>query len=204
MISLQFLATAFVVCVIPGTGVLYTLAIALGQGRRASVWAALGCTFGIVPHLLAAILGLAAILHSSALLFNLVKWAGIAYLLFLAYQAVKEGGTLSIRAERTTSSGWGIGRRAALINILNPKLSAFFLALLPPFLSGNPASAAVEMAVLGGIFMALTFVIFLAYGLFAAQASDWILSSDRIRRWLNRSFAALFAALAARLAMERA
>ena len=204
MISLQFLATALVVCIIPGTGVLYTLAIALGQGRRASAWAALGCTVGIVPHLLAAIFGLAAILHSSALLFNVVKWAGIAYLLMLAYQAVKEGGTLAIRADRSAGSGWAICRRAALINILNPKLSAFFLALLPPFLSGKAATATVEMATLGGVFMALTFVIFLAYGLFAAQARDWILSSDRIRRWLNRSFAALFAALAARLAMERA
>lgn len=203
MISFQFLATAFVVCIIPGTGVLYTLAIALGQGRRASAWAALGCTIGIVPHLLAAIFGLAAVLHSSALLFNLVKWAGIAYLLFLAYQAVREGGTLAIRAERKASSGWDIGRRAALINVLNPKLSAFFLALLPPFLSGAPATATAEMATLGAVFMALTFVIFLAYGIFAAQARDWILSSDRIRRWLNRSFAALFAALAARLAVER-
>lgn len=204
MISLQFLATALVVCVIPGTGVLYTLAIALGQGRRASLWAALGCTIGVLPHLLAAIFGLAAILHSSALLFNVVKWAGIAYLLFLAYQAVKEGGTLAIRTERKAGSGWAIGRRAALINILNPKLSAFFLALLPPFLSGNPASATLEMATLGTVFMAMTFGIFLIYGLFAAQARDWILRSDRIRRWLNRSFAALFAALAARLAMERA
>ncbi|MCJ8335469.1 MAG: LysE family translocator [Epibacterium sp.] len=204
MISLQFLATALVVCIIPGTGVLYTLAIALGQGRRASAWAALGCTIGIVPHLLAAIFGLAAVLHSSALLFNLVKWAGIAYLLFLAYQAVREGGTLAIRAERKVSSGWDIGRRAALINVLNPKLSAFFLALLPPFLSGTPATATTEMATLGAVFMALTFVVFVAYGLFAAQARDWLLNSDRIRRWLNRSFAALFAALAARLAMERA
>lgn len=204
MISLQFLATALVVCIIPGTGVLYTLAIALGQGRRASAWAALGCTIGIVPHLLAAIFGLAAVLHFSALLFNLVEWAGIAYLLFLAYQAVREGGTLAIRAERKVSSGWDIGRRAALINVLNPKLSAFFLALLPPFLSGTPATATTEMATLGAVFMALTFVVFVAYGLFAAQARDWLLNSDRIRRWLNRSFAALFAALAARLAMERA
>lgn len=204
MVSIQFLITAFVVVIAPGTGVVYTLALGLGQGRQAAIWAAFGCTFGIVPHLLAAILGLAAVLHTSALLFNFVKFAGVIYLLYLAWQMLGAHGALNIEAKRSAEAGWRIARRGALINILNPKLSIFFLALLPPFLSGNAESAAVEMAVLGGIFMALTFVVFAGYGLFAAKAREMVLGSERVMRWLNRSFAAIFAALAGRLALERA
>jgi threonine/homoserine/homoserine lactone efflux protein len=202
--SLQFLLTALVVVIAPGTGVLYTLAISLGQGRRAALWAALGCTFGIVPHLAAAILGLAALLHTSALLFTAVKWAGVAYLLYLAWQSLRAGGALAVSEDRTAEPGIRIARRGALINILNPKLSVFFLALLPPFLSGNPATATLEMTTLGAIFMALTFVVFVGYGLLAAEARDRLLASARAMRWLNRSFATLFAALAGRLALERA
>jgi len=204
MISLHFLLTAFVVVLAPGTGVIYTLALGLGQGRQAAFWAALGCTVGIIPHLAAATLGLAAVLHSSAVLFQIVKVAGVLYLLYLAWQAIKSGGALSITSKTTTQSGLKIAQRGALINILNPKLSIFFLALLPPFLSGNASSATLEMTLLGSIFMALTFIVFVLYGLFAAKARDYVLGSERVLAWLNRGFAAIFAGLAARLAMERA
>jgi len=190
MISIQFLLTALVVVIAPGTGVIYTLALGLGQGRRAALWAALGCTFGIVPHLVAATLGLAAILHTSAVLFSVIKWAGVAYLLYLAWQVLKSGGALSVDE--------------TLINILNPKLSIFFLALLPPFVSGNAATATLEMTLLGAVFMAMTFAVFVLYGCFAAAARKWFLGSERAMRWLNRSFAAIFTALAGRLALERA
>lgn len=204
IVSLQFLLTALVVVIAPGTGVIYTLATGLGQGQRAAIWAALGCTVGIVPALLAAILGLAAVLHSSALLFNAIKYAGVIYLLYLAWQALKTGGSISVDANRNTLPVWQIVRRGALINVLNPKLSVFFLALLPPFLSGNPARAGLEMAMLGGVFMAMTFAVFVLYGLFAAKARDLLLGSARAMRWLNRGFAAIFAGLAVRLAAERA
>ncbi|WP_127112846.1 LysE family translocator [Shimia sediminis] len=204
MISAQFLLTALVVVIAPGTGVIFTLAMGLGQGRNAALWSALGCTIGILPALLAATLGLAAVMHTSALLFNVMKFAGVAYLLYLAWQALKSGGALSVSAERTTQSGVVIARRAALINILNPKLSVFFLALLPPFLSGNPTTATFEMALLGSIFMAMTFGVFVLYGLFAAKARDLLLGSARFMRWLSRGFAAIFVALAGRLALERA
>lgn len=204
MISLQFLLTAMVVVVIPGTGVIYTLALGLGQGRKAAIAAATGCTFGIVPHLAAAILGLAAILHTSALLFTIVKFAGVAYLLYLAYGALIAGGALSIRPERRRDSGFTIAMRGALINILNPKLSIFFLALLPPFLSGNAETVTKEMVMLGIVFMAMTFAVFVVYGIFAAAARDKIMQSAAVMRWLNRCFAAIFGALAVRLAFERA
>ncbi|MEP1329704.1 LysE family translocator [Pseudophaeobacter sp.] len=204
MITLQFLITAIVVVLAPGTGVLYTLALGLGQGSRAAVWAALGCTFGILPHLMAATLGLAALLHSSALLFQIVKTLGVLYLLYLAWQALRSGGALAVSSQTRSQSPWRIAQRGALINILNPKLSVFFLALLPPFLSGNPETATLEMASLGGVFMALTFGVFVLYGFFAAQARQFVLGSETVLKWLNRGFAGIFAALAARLAVERA
>ncbi|WP_299348324.1 LysE family translocator [uncultured Shimia sp.] len=204
MISAQFLLTALVVVLAPGTGVIFTLAMGLGQGRNAALWSALGCTVGIVPALLAATLGLAAVMHTSALLFNVMKFAGVAYLLYLAWQALKSGGAFSVSAERQSQPGLVIARRAALINILNPKLSVFFLALLPPFLSGNSATATMEMTLLGGVFMAMTFGVFVLYGLFAAKARDLLLGSAHVMRWLNRGFAAIFVALAGRLALERA
>lgn len=204
MITVHFLLTTLVVVLAPGTGVIYTLAMGLGQGRRAAVIAAVGCTLGIVPAMAAAMLGLAAVMHSSALLFQAVKFAGVAYLLWLAWQALRSDGALAIRGQRSKQSAFGIARRAVLINTLNPKLSIFFLALLPPFLSGNAASATSEMMVLGGVFMAMTFVVFALYGIFAAAARRLILSNEQAMRWLNRSFAAIFALLAGRLAFERA
>lgn len=209
MISAQFLLTALVVVLVPGTGVLYTIAVGLGRGRAAAVWAASGCTLGIVPHLAAASLGLAALLHTSAVLFQAVKIAGVAYLLWLAWQALRSGGALSVQAAECTApttraEGIAVARRGALINILNPKLSIFFLALLPPFLSGAPGSAQAEMALLGGIFMAMTFAVFVVYGTFAATARRFVLSSEPAMRWVNRSVAGIFAALAGRLALERA
>ncbi|PWR03929.1 LysE family translocator [Meridianimarinicoccus roseus] len=204
MLSLQFLLTAFVVVIAPGTGVIYTLAIGLGQGRRAAIAAATGCTFGIVPHLAAAMLGLAALLHTSALAFQIVKFAGVAYLLWLAWQALKSDGALSVAPDRSATPATAIAVRGALINILNPKLSIFFLALLPPFLSGDPSSASAEMAAMGAVFMALTFAVFVGYGLFADAVRVRLFGRPGVLRWLNRGFAGVFAALAARLAVERA
>lgn len=204
VISLQFLLTALVVVVIPGTGVIYTLAIGLGQGPRAALAAALGCTLGIVPHLAAAALGLAAILHASALAFQVLKFAGVAYLLWLAWQALRADGALAVTPESRRAPAGAIARRGALINILNPKLSLFFMALLPPFLSGDPARATAEIALLGGVFMVMTLGVFVLYGLFAAAARARLLSSPAALRCLSRGFAAVFAALAARLAVERA
>ncbi|MCA8878994.1 MAG: LysE family translocator [Rhodobacteraceae bacterium] len=204
MLSIQFLLTALVVVLMPGTGVVYTLAIGLGQGRAAALAAALGCTLGILPAMLAAMSGLAALMHASALVFQAVKVVGVAYLLYLAWTALRTGGALSVAPDRRRDSLSRIAGRGALLNVLNPKLSIFFLALLPPFLSGDPARATPEMALLGGVFMGLTLIVFALYGLFAAAARDRILSRAGFLRWLNRGFAAIFAALAVRLAAERA
>lgn len=204
MSSTHFLLTAAIVVLATGTGVIYTLSVGLSRGRWPSVMASLGSTPGIAPHLLAASLGLAAMLHTSAILFQAAKVAGVAYLLYLAWRSLKSGDALAVGHETADEPGWRVAWRGMVINILNPKLSIFFLALLPPFLTGNPATATTEMVTLGAIFMTMTFAVFSLYGAFAAAARDGILASDRATRRINRGFAAIFAALAGKQALERA
>ena len=198
--SIEFLLTSLIVVVSPGTGVLYTLAAGLSRGARASVVAAFGCTLGIVPHLAAAILGLAALLHTSALLFQSFKYAGVAYLLYMAWMTLREHGTLKVARETGARSDLQVTVRAILINILNPKLSIFFFAFLPQFVDAGEAHPLPRMLELSLVFMLMTFVVFVGYGLFAASVRDHVISRPRVMTWMRRTFAAAFVALGAKLA----
>jgi threonine/homoserine/homoserine lactone efflux protein len=199
--TMSFLITSLIVIVSPGTGVLYTLAAGLARGSRASVIAAFGCTLGIVPHMAAAILGLAALLHASALAFEAFKYIGVAYLIYMAWNALKEHGALRVESEIGARSALRVTTTAILINLLNPKLSIFFFAFLPQFVAQNEAHPLAHMAMLSALFMALTFVVFVGYGLFAAAVRDHIISRPRVMAWMRRGFAAAFVALGIKLAL---
>jgi threonine/homoserine/homoserine lactone efflux protein len=199
-VSLEFLITSFIVVVSPGTGVLYTLAAGLSRGARASVVAAFGCTIGIVPHMAAAIMGLAALLHTSALAFQVFKYLGVAYLLYMAWSTLRERGALRVEKEAGARSAVQVTVTGILINILNPKLSIFFLAFLPQFVSAGEANPLSRMLALSAVFMLMTFVVFVGYGLFAASIRDHVISRPRVLTWMRRSFAGAFAALGVKLA----
>src|SRR5215470_5877360 len=199
--SIDFLVTSLIVVVSPGIGVLYTLATGLSRGSRASVVAAFGCTLGIVPHMAAAIMGLAALLHTSALAFQTFKYVGVAYLLYMAWMTLKEHGPLRVEKQVSVRSARQVIVQAILINILNPKLSIFFFAFLPQFVSADEAQPLVAMSELSAVFMLLTFVVFVGYGLFAAAIRDQIISRPRVLTWMRRTFAAAFVALGAKLAL---
>lgn len=200
--GLEFLITALVVVLIPGTGVLYTLATGLAFGQRHGIAAAFGCTLGILPAILASLLGLAALLHTSALLFQVLKYAGAAYLLYLAWQTLRETGPLRLGAAAGATPGLAaVVRTGALINILNPKLSVFFLAFLPQFVDTAGAGTSLEMLRLGGVFMALTFVVFTGYGIFAAAVGARLLRSARLLAFMRRTVAVAFAGFGLRLAL---
>jgi threonine/homoserine/homoserine lactone efflux protein len=199
-VSIGFLVTSFIVIVSPGTGVLYTLAAGLSRGSRASVVAAFGCTIGIVPHMAAAIMGLAAVLHASALAFQSFKYLGVAYLLYMAWNSLRERGALRVEKGVGTRSVAQVTVTAILINILNPKLSIFFLAFLPQFVSAGEPRPLSRMLELSAVFMLMTFVVFVGYGLFAASVRDHVISRPRVLRWLRRTFAGAFVALGAKLA----
>ena len=200
--TLEFLVTSLIVIVSPGTGVLYTLAAGLSRGSRASVVAAFGCTLGIVPHMAAAILGVAALLHTSALAFQTFKWLGVAYLVYMAWMTLKERGALRVEGEIGARSAMKVTVEAILINILNPKLSIFFFAFLPQFVTGDEQSPLAHMLMLSAVFMALTFIVFAGYGLFAAAIRERVISRPRVLTWMRRTFAAAFVALGAKLAVQ--
>jgi threonine/homoserine/homoserine lactone efflux protein len=199
--TLSFLLTSLIVVVSPGTGVLYTLAAALTKGSRASIAAAFGCTLGIVPHMSAAMLGLAAVLHTSALAFAALKYCGVVYLLYMAWQALRERGALAVDTRPDARSDRRVVVTGFLVNILNPKLSIFFLAFLPQFIASSEHHPLMRMAELSAVFMAMTFAVFVIYGLFAASVRDRVLARPKVMTWLRRAFAGGFAVLGARLAL---
>ena len=199
--SIEFLITSLVMIASPGTGALYTLATGLSQGSRASVIAAFGCTLGIVPHMAAAVLGLAALIHTSAVAFETLKYLGVAYLLYMAWSALRERGALQVRQGADGRSALQVVVTAVLINILNPKLSIFFLAFLPQFVRVDEPHPLARMLLLSAAFMLLTFMIFAVYGLFAAAVRRHVISRPGVLLWMRRGFAAAFVALGAKLAL---
>ncbi|HET8822185.1 MAG TPA: LysE family translocator [Thermoleophilaceae bacterium] len=201
-ISTEFLLTTLVVVATPGTGVLYTLAAGLARGARASIVAAFGCTLGIVPHMLAAITGLAALLHTSAVAFQTLKYLGVAYLIYMAWTTFRESGPLTVDRSAPPSSREVIVS-GVLINLLNPKLTIFFFAFLPQFVSSGEAHASLRMVELSAVFMLVTFVIFAIYGVFAAAVREHVISRPRVLTWMRRLFGGAFVALAGRLAFTQ-
>jgi threonine/homoserine/homoserine lactone efflux protein len=188
------------VVISPGTGVLFTMAAGLSRGVRASLIAAVGCTLGIIPHMVAAITGLAALLHTSAVAFQTLKYLGVAYLLLVAWTTLKEKGALTVENETAPRSATNVILSAILVNILNPKLTIFFFAFLPQFVSANDPRAFIRMIELSAVFMLLTLVVFVAYGSFAAAIRSHVISRPRVLTWMRRVFAGAFVALGVRLA----
>jgi threonine/homoserine/homoserine lactone efflux protein len=200
-VTAEFLLTTLVVVATPGTGVLYTLAAGLAHGARASTIAAIGCTLGIVPHMLAAITGAAALLHTSAVAFQTLKYLGVAYLLYMAWSTLRERGALTVDEDAAPRSSRKVIVSGVLINILNPKLTIFFFAFLPQFVTQDEGSTAAHMLELSAVFMLVTLVVFVAYGCFAAAVRRHVVSRPRVMNWMRRAFAGAFVVLGARLAV---
>lgn len=201
MLSPEFLLGSLIVVLIPGTGTVYTVSTGLFYGPRASLAAAVGCTLGIVPHLLASVLGLSFVLHMSALVFQGLKFAGAAYLLYLAWAMWRDQGALSFGSASPKRSARHIVIRAVLLNLLNPKLTLFFFAFLPLAISPDAASPLAELLDLSLVFMAITLAVFAVYGVLASSVRRHVVGSPKVVTWLRRSFATAFAALGVRLAV---
>jgi threonine/homoserine/homoserine lactone efflux protein len=202
MITLNFLLTSLIVVLIPGTGVIYTISTGLTLGRRASIFAAVGCTVGIVPHLVATVLGLSAVMHTSALAFQALKYAGVAYLFYLGYATWRDKRAFALDTTPQHATVGSLISKALLLNILNPKLTLFFLAFLPQFITHDGPTPLLQLLTLSGVFMAMTFGIFVLYGLLAHAFRQAVIESPRVQSWLRRSFAAAFAGLAIDLALS--
>jgi threonine/homoserine/homoserine lactone efflux protein len=202
MITLEFLITSLIVVLIPGTGVIYTVSTGIVQGRKASIYAALGCTAGIVPHLLATVLGLAAVMHASALAFQILKYAGVAYLFYVAFATWRDKSAFAVDATVTKTTAVGLVLKAFLLNILNPKLTIFFLAFLPQFVKPDAAQPLLQLLLLSAVFMAMTFAVFVVYGLVAHAFRKLVVDSARVQNCLRYGFSAAFAGLGVKLALS--
>ena len=202
MITPEFLLASLVVVLVPGTGVVYTITTGLMLKWKASIVAAIGCTLGIVPHILASIFGLSALLNMSAQIFSILKGAGAIYLLYLAWNMWREAGTLDINKKSIETSVAQIIMKAIAINLLNPKLTLFFFAFLPLFISKNSPSPTVEMILLSTVFMGITFLVFAVYGILASGISTYLMNSSKAVKRLQRAFAAILAGFAVRLALS--
>ncbi|MFO7298203.1 MAG: lysine transporter LysE [Proteobacteria bacterium] len=199
--SPEFLLTTLIVVASPGTGVLYTLAAGLSRGAKAGILAAFACTLGTLPHMAAAITGLAALLHTSAIAFQVLKYLGVIYLLYMAWSTLKEHGALSIEEDARPRSARQVIVTGILINILNPKLSIFFFAFLPQFVSADEPDSLARMLELSAVFMAITFLVFAVYGVSAAAVRTHVISRPPVLVWMRRAFAAAFVGLGAKLAL---
>ncbi|MDQ2744081.1 MAG: LysE family translocator [Chloroflexota bacterium] len=199
--GIAFLVTALIIVVTPGTGVLYTLAAGLSRGARASVIAAVGCTLGIVPPMLAAIMGLAALIQTSALAFQVLKYLGVTYLLYMAWSTARDHSALTVEEGTAPPSATTVIISGILINVLNPKLTIFVFAFLPQFVITTAPGAFSRMLELSAVFMLLTFVVFVGYGVFAASVRRHVVSRPRVMTWMRRVFAGSFVALGAKLAL---
>ena len=199
--ELGFVLTSLIVVISPGTGVLYTVATGLSSGPRASVVAALGCTLGIVPHMAAAIAGLAALLYASALAFESFKYLGVAYLLYMGWNTLRERGGLHVDERTPSRKSSQVILSAIAVNLLNPKLSIFFLAFLPQFVDAAAPDRLARMLALSLVFMLMTFAVFVGYGLFAAAIRRHVISRPHVVAWMRRCFAAAFVALGVKLAL---
>ncbi|MFI9413687.1 LysE family translocator [Nocardia gamkensis] len=202
--SIEFLLTTLVIVATPGTGVLFTLAAGLSRGVRAAVIAAFGCTLGTVPHLIAAITGLAALLNAGAVAFQTLKYLGVAYLVYMAWSTFRDKGALAVpeRTGHTAPSVRKVITSAVLLNLLNPKLTIFFFAFLPQFVPSDAPNAVARMLELSGIFMLATFAVFAVYGACAAAVRDQVVDRPAVVTWTRRVFGASFLALAGRLAIQ--
>ena len=204
MVSPEFLATSLVVVLVPGTGVVYTVSSAMAGGRNRGAIAAVGCTLGIVPHMVAAMLGLSGVMQAGAAAFEVVRWIGVAYLAYMGFSMIRSGGALQLAdtdGHEPSDTSLMIIRRGVLLNLLNPKLTVFFFAFLPQFLDTAPRLLDPRLVVLGAIFMAITLVVFLGYAYASAAVRDQVLQSPRGMQWVQRSLGALLIGFAARLAI---
>ena len=199
-VSVAFLLTSFIIVAMPGTGTLITLSAGVSRGARAGVVAAFGCTLGIVPHLIAAVTGTAALLRASGLAFDALRIAGVAYLLFMAIATWRDKGALVVEDGPTTRSSARVIGSAMLSNLLNPKLTIFFFAFLPQFVPPHAPHEIERLLLLSTVFMAMTFVVFAIYGITASFLRRRIIERPKIVQNTRRLFAASFVGLGVKLA----
>lgn len=197
---LYFLGASVALTIAPGPDNIFVITQGIARGRKPAIVTALGMCSGISVHTTAAAFGISAVFYSSVVAFNIVKYAGAAYLLYLAYKTLRERSAikLSIADDRAAPA---LFKRGFIMNVLNPKVAMFFLAFLPQFVTPNTGSVPLQMLLLGLIFMVQAVVIFSLIGYFSGSIGSFILARPRIAKYFDRLTAGVFASLGIRLAL---
>jgi threonine/homoserine/homoserine lactone efflux protein len=196
-----FIAASTLLALAPGPDIIYVLTRAVSQGRKAGIAAALGFASGCVFHTVLAAIGVAALIRSSELAFDLVRYAGAAYLVWIGIQALRHRSAFSIEGASDAKALMTIYKQSVVGNMLNPKVTLFFLAFLPQFVHADAGNVGVQMAILGVVFMLVTVVVFGAVAIFAAMIGDWVRRKPAIGERLNVFAGLTFIALGIRVAL---
>ena len=200
-VFLAFALAGLALNIVPGADMTFVIASAARGGRRDGTVAALGIGAGTLVHILAAVLGLSAILAASQTAFTIIKWIGVAYLAWIAISLLRSGPSRSTADNGPRKSGRRLFQRAAMVNILNPKVALFFLAFLPQFVDPNSSVPAVQILCLGLWFDLVGTIVNIIVAVVAAGAADYV----RHVGWLGRAAryvaATAMGALAVRLAL---
>ncbi|WP_202081124.1 LysE family translocator [Caldalkalibacillus salinus] len=199
---LSFLGVAILLTVMPGPDILFVMAQSMSQNSKAGITTALGLCTGLVVHITAATVGISALIYQSAIAFAIVKYAGAAYLLFLAWQAFHEKETDVSFEQQEPKMSNKLFRKGVLMNLLNPKVSLFFLALLPQFVHHETGYVPVQMLLLGLLFLVQAFIVFSLVSIFSYKVKALLLNKPVIMGRINIVKGVLLAMIGLQIALS--
>lgn len=200
---ISFLGAAVVLTLMPGPDNLFTLAQSIGKGKKAGIFTTLGLCTGLLFHITATTIGISAVIYHSVLAFTVVKYAGAAYLLFLAYKSFKEKGS-SINLETEDSLDYkSLYKKGIIMNLLNPKVSLFFLAFFPQFINYENGNVSVQMLVYGILFLVQTLVIFSIISIFAGKVGYFLRKNETISNKINIIQGTMFTLIGLKIAFSQ-
>jgi len=200
---IYFIAVSAALTLLPGPDILFVITQSISQGKKAGIATACGLCTGVLAHTTAAALGISALVYKSALAFEIVKYAGAAYLLYLAWNALKESEELVSSAPVRENNAFALYRRGIFMNVLNPKVALFFLAFLPQFINIDSGSVPMQMIFLGIIFMVQAWLIFSAISIFAGIVGERIIQKPGVGRYINWGKAGIYTCIGIKLALSQ-
>jgi len=199
---IYFIAASAALTFLPGPDIIFVLTQSISQGKIAGIATASGLCTGVLVHTTAAALGVSAIVYQSALAFTVLKYVGAAYLLYLAWQALREGDRVLSSGPVQISDVPALYKRGIFMNVLNPKVALFFLAFLPQFVNLEAGSVPTQMILLGIVFMVQAWLIFSVISVFAGTIGNKVLERPGIGKYIKWGKAGIFTAIGVQLAVS--
>jgi len=202
IITLAFLLTSAVIILTPGQDMILVMSRSISQGQKAGIITAFGVSVGLLGHTLLATLGLGALLLASEFLFDIVKFIGAGYLIYIGYQLLKSKDHTINMKDLPSVSYKKMFMQGALSNVMNPKIAIFYFSYLPQFVVPNSGNEAMQLFILGFTFATLTFIIKAPIGFISGLLSFWIKTRPIILKYIHRTSGVILIGLGFKLALE--